>query len=799
MKLNESSRIERKTKQPKKAAVRPAILFAIAAIVWTVVMMASLHWRFLDRFVAGTWHSEMGLDFFQLTRGYNNLLIGNNIFCTDLGEYGPYATPCLCHPFVAVAVGPWTAPLAPWTGFWLFVAVSLGLLLLSAWLLASVSKTSAYRGFVYFAIFCSLPTYLMLWDTQSHVLLVLAVSLILSGLMRMEQEPLSEKRYCRWIQIGLVISMLSKPLVVLMLPVLFVAPETRRKLLLPVTIYTVVSLLFLVVGGLNPGGYNGSHWLNIVNATSSAKQVFNCVIPVETDLLSDHGLYSLPIFLGRILGGSVPSIFLKLPFVALFVMSLTPLVLEGREQRLRAAIVTVSLCIFSHFLDCYQVHEYYYTMLLPVLPALLWLWQRESVPWLRRLLMASFVVSLLIFAPTPYFLAPKQPARFQTMNLLQRVMPVLVAFLFLTVYGAASTWLRRRTPKLITTQMIQQFWPTLWLGTVLGTFLGSVLAAAYATAPCRLRRLPSNWTNRDFAEHYDEAIAEAQRALEAWPGYAEAHYNLGNALAGRGQVDAAIAHYQKVLEIKPNNAETLNNLGYALARRGEFDKAIAHFQKSLEIKPDSAEIHYNLGNALAGRGRVDSAIAHYQKALEIKPDFAEAHANLANVLLGQGQWDEALRHLRKVVELSPEGAGPRNTLGAVLATVGRFDEALSQFREAVQIQPNNAEARKNLAWLRATCPQASLRNGAEAIEQARRADQLCGSRRPDVLDVLAAAYAEAGRFPEAVVTAQKALHLATQQHNQGLADALRARLTGYEDKTPYRQTRSDSMPRPPRP
>ena len=102
----------------------------------------------------------------------------------------------------------------------------------------------------------------------------------------------------------------------------------------------------------------------------------------------------------------------------------------------------------------------------------------------------------------------------------------------------------------------------------------------------------------------------------------DAHNNLGNVLAGRGQVDEAIAHYQKALEIKPDYAEAHNNLGNALAGRGQVDEAIAHYQKALEIKPDYADAHNNLGNALAGRGQVDEAIAHYQKALEIKPDDA---------------------------------------------------------------------------------------------------------------------------------------------------------------------------------
>ena len=137
---------------------------------------------------------------------------------------------------------------------------------------------------------------------------------------------------------------------------------------------------------------------------------------------------------------------------------------------------------------------------------------------------------------------------------------------------------------------------------------------------------------------------------------------------------------------------------------------------------------------------------------------------------------------------------PRNNVGVALAALGRFDHALTQFRKALQLQPDCVEARKNLAWLRATCPQASLRNGGEAIEHARRADQLCGSRRADVLDALAAAYAEAGRFPEALGTARKALDLATRQQAQAMADVLRTRIALYEAGKPFHQPPPNPLP-----
>ena len=167
--------------------------------------------------------------------------------------------------------------------------------------------------------------------------------------------------------------------------------------------------------------------------------------------------------------------------------------------------------------------------------------------------------------------------------------------------------------------------------------------------------------------------------------------------------------------------------------------------------PTDAEAHINLGNALLKKGNVDEAIVHYQKALQIKPDYAEAHNNLGNTLLKMGNVDEAITHYQK----------------------------------ALQINPDHVQTQNNLAWVLATCPQASLRNGNKAVELAQRANQLTGNRNPVVLGTLAAAYAEAGRFPEAVETALRALELAEMQSNTALANVIRSQLKLYQVGTPF--------------
>jgi tetratricopeptide (TPR) repeat protein len=264
-----------------------------------------------------------------------------------------------------------------------------------------------------------------------------------------------------------------------------------------------------------------------------------------------------------------------------------------------------------------------------------------------------------------------------------------------------------------------------------------------------------------------------------------AHNNLGLLLGNQGHMEEAMEQYHKAIQINLNCFEAINNLGNALFQKGNVDEAIAHFQRALQINPDYVEAQNNLGNALLQKGSVDEAIAHYQKALQIKPDSMESHNNLGNALRKKGRVDEAIVHYQKALQINPDYAEAHNNLGNAFRQMGRMDEAIVHYQKALQIKPDNAEVQNNLARVLATCPQASLRNGNKAVELAQRANQLTGDGNPVVLGTLAAAYAEAGRFPEAVKTAQRALQLAETQSNTALADAIRSQLKLYQAGIPF--------------
>ena len=283
----------------------------------------------------------------------------------------------------------------------------------------------------------------------------------------------------------------------------------------------------------------------------------------------------------------------------------------------------------------------------------------------------------------------------------------------------------------------------------------------------------------------DQAITHYRQAIELRPGYAEAHYNLGRLLAEKGEFNDAINHYEATLAINPADAEAHNNLGATLFQAGRVDDAIAHYQEALAVRPDYAEASCNLADALLSKGDMDGAITHYRTCVAVLPNHTDAQYNLASALLRKGRFDEAIIHYEKALELLPGNADAHVNLGSAFLAKGHIAEAIGQYKEALTLSPENVAAQSNLAWLLATSPDPSLRNGPEAVLLAEQASRSSGRKRPLVLRILAAAYAEAGRFSEARATAHEALQAADDQGNSALSDFLRKEIALYESGQPY--------------
>jgi len=277
-----------------------------------------------------------------------------------------------------------------------------------------------------------------------------------------------------------------------------------------------------------------------------------------------------------------------------------------------------------------------------------------------------------------------------------------------------------------------------------------------------------------------------RHALQVTDGNYLAHLNLGNALLDNGKVQDAIEQFNLALRISPDYAKAHNALGIALAQAGRTSEAIEHFELALRFKPDFAEAHYNLGHALILAGNVREAVTHFEQELRITPDDAEAHYNLGNALVALGRLPEATTHWEQAVRLRPDFAEAHNNLGLALKQAGDVQSAVREYEQALRIKPDYVEAQNNLAWLLAVLPPAAGGDPIQAVSLAQQVCERTGNHAPAYLDTLAVAYAAAGRFDIAVVTAQKAIELARADGQTQLVNEIQARLEMYRDSRPYR-------------
>ena len=306
------------------------------------------------------------------------------------------------------------------------------------------------------------------------------------------------------------------------------------------------------------------------------------------------------------------------------------------------------------------------------------------------------------------------------------------------------------------------------------------VAAAVVLLACagKTREQLAYWQNSVVL--FRHAVAVTKDNWLAW-------FNLGLVLDNQGHTDEALADYRKAVALQPNYVEALLNIGATLANRKQFTEAIPFFERALRQNPDSVDCQDNLGHALLEVGNPDAAIPHLRSVLQHRPNDVEALNSLAGALAQAGQFAAALPHLEASLRAKPDQPVAHYSLAMALAKLGRTDQAIEHLRATIRLQPNTPAALNSLAWIRAANSNAAFRNGGEAVQLAQRACELTGNQRPALLVTLAAAYAEAGRFEEAIATAQKARDLALASGEKGLVERGKQMLALYQAHQAYHE------------
>jgi tetratricopeptide (TPR) repeat protein len=187
-------------------------------------------------------------------------------------------------------------------------------------------------------------------------------------------------------------------------------------------------------------------------------------------------------------------------------------------------------------------------------------------------------------------------------------------------------------------------------------------------------------------------------------------------------------------------------------------------------------------------GYWQNSVTLFSHALAVTSDNARAHSNLGLALAVEGKTEESIQHLLEALRLNPEHAIAHWAVGSGRAGQGRFEEAIQHYETALSLKPDFPEALNDLAWIRAAHSDPNYRKGASAVELAERACRLTEQQEPLFIGTLAAAYAEAGRFEDAVRTAERAKDLAAAAGQKELVEKNQQLLVLYRAGKPYHET-----------
>jgi tetratricopeptide (TPR) repeat protein len=288
------------------------------------------------------------------------------------------------------------------------------------------------------------------------------------------------------------------------------------------------------------------------------------------------------------------------------------------------------------------------------------------------------------------------------------------------------------------------------------------------------------------------------RAIRLDPSSSMVHNHFGRARAAAGRLESASALLAKAIRLNPANWAAHNNLGIVLRRLGEAVPALEHYATAARLAPRAAEVRFNAGLLLAESDWIESlgfrdAAAQWQAAVEwcdqaiaLQPDYADAFNGRGIAWKKLGRTREAATSFEQAVRIDPQHIAARFNWASIADDDAT---AVSHYRQILTIDPTHAATLYQLAWRRAASPHEAIRDGTEAVRLCERLRQQAGST-PELLDLLAAARAEAGQYESAASTARQAAQLAKQQGASQLAAEIEGRAALYDRALPYRRPSS---------
>ena len=307
---------------------------------------------------------------------------------------------------------------------------------------------------------------------------------------------------------------------------------------------------------------------------------------------------------------------------------------------------------------------------------------------------------------------------------------------------------------------------------------GTVAAVALAACCIVSHRQLQYWRN---------SPALHLHTLDVFPNSASAHVDYAAYLRDTMHLKDAREQCEEAIRLDAKYAFAHDVLGGVLLLQGDYAKADSEFRTALLLDPRRVNVYMPLGAIAMARNQPGDAAALYTAYLDTDPSNPRAHLGLGEALLMQGRVGDATNQYAEALRLFPQFAEAHHQWAVVFAQQHNTAQAVAHYRSALAINQERPDTLNNLAWILATDPHAEIRNGADAVKLATSACSLTGYQSPLMMGTLAAAYAEAGNFDEAIATGQQAHDLAVAEGKTDLAAKNNELLVLYQAHKPCRE------------
>jgi tetratricopeptide (TPR) repeat protein len=262
--------------------------------------------------------------------------------------------------------------------------------------------------------------------------------------------------------------------------------------------------------------------------------------------------------------------------------------------------------------------------------------------------------------------------------------------------------------------------------------------------------------------------------------------NRGNAYKAKGDLNRALRDYDEAITLNPKEAGAYVDRALVLTLKGGRNAAMKDYDEAIRLNPKQWEAYFNRAANLREEGESTKAITDLTEVTKLNPKFNGAYVNRAAAYIAQGELDKAISDCNTATELNPNDSEAYVIRANAYTRKKDYAKALSDLEAAVRLKPKKVGVALNsLAWFRATCPEAKMRDGKEAVELATKACDLLQWKNASVIDTLAAACAEVGDFDQAIRYESNVLSMSGVA-NDTHAD-MQKRLDLYKQRKPYRE------------